>query len=200
MRLFISVLLILSFQALFAQKYTDKTIKQSCDCMSKVDSKLDVKTIEEKVSKCVEDAILANFEQLLKENDLDMLDEKASDKLGETIAVKLVSKCPKFLEFVQKFPAEESTAETEGEYEFAEGEITNVTTSDYVTISLKETSGDTRIFYLVEYFMGAEKITDNLNTLKGKKVKIGYVSKKLFNKEVHNFTERKLMVAFEFWN
>lgn len=168
--------------------------------MSKVDSKLDVKTIEEKVSKCVEDAILANFEQLLKENDLDMLDEKASDKLGETIAVKLVSKCPKFLEFVQKFPAEESTAETEGEYEFAEGEITNVTTSDYVTISLKETSGDTRIFYLVEYFMGAEKITDNLNTLKGKKVKIGYVSKKLFNKEVHNFTERKLMVAFEFWN
>lgn len=194
------MLLILSFPALFAQKYTDKTIKQSCDCMSKVDSKLDVKTIEEKVSKCVEDAILANFEQLLKENDLDMLDEKASDKLGETIAVKLVSKCPKFLEFVQKFPAEESTAETEGEYEFAEGEITNVTTSDYVTISLKETSGDTRIFYLVEYFMGAEKITDNLNTLKGKKVKIGYVSKKLFNKEVHNFTERKLMVAFEFWN
>ncbi len=200
MRLFISVLLILSFPALFAQKYTDKTIKQSCDCMSKVDSKLDVKIIEEKVSKCVEDAILANFEQLMKENDLDMLDEKASDKLGETIAVKLVSKCPKFLEFVQKFPDEESTTEKEVEYEFAEGEISNVTTSDYIIISLKESSGDTRLFYLVEYFVGAEKITDNLSSLKNKKVKIGYISKKLFNKEINNFSERKAIVAFEFWN
>ena len=200
MRLFISVLLILSFHALFAQKYTDKTIKQSCDCMSKVDSKLDVKIIEEKVSKCVEDAILANFKQLMKENDLDMLDEKASDKLGETIAVKLVSKCPKFLEFVQKFPDEESNTEKEVEYDFAEGEISNVTTSDYIIISIKESSGDTRLFYLVEYFVGAEKITDNLSSLKNKKVKIGYISKKLFNKEINNLSERKAIVAFEFWN
>jgi hypothetical protein len=199
MKLIFSTLFYFSFCVLFAQKYTDKAVKQSCDCMNKLDPNLAPKALEAAVSKCIETAALANMSGLVDEYKMDLGDEAAAEKIGEKIGMKLVAKCPVFIELAQKFPDDEKEEDAD-KYEFVEGKVTTAVKSDFLTITVEETSGDIRVFYLIEYFSGAEEITADLNKLKNKKVKIGYVTKQIFDKESNEFKERKVMVAFEYWN
>ncbi|MFN8284275.1 MAG: hypothetical protein U0U67_13735 [Chitinophagales bacterium] len=189
----------LSFTVLFAQKNTDKAVKQACECMTKLDMKMDKKQLDEKVSKCIETAALANLQGLMKEYDFDINDESSAEKVGEKIGMKLVAKCPAFLEYAQSLP-DSDDSDKEEKYEFAEGKVTNATKSDYITISLEESSGDVRNFYVIDYFSGAEEIISNLNTLKNKKVKIGFIIRKIFDATSNEFKERKIVVAFEYWD
>ena len=53
---------------------------------------------------------------------------------------------------------------------------------------------------LIDYFSGADEITKDLNSIKNKKVKIGYVTKKIFDSTSNDFKERKIIIAFEYWN
>lgn len=199
MRLIITIILSTSFTIAIAQKYTDKAVKQSCECMSKIDLTLSPKILEEKATKCIEEATISNLSGLVKEHDLDLTDEAAAEKVGEKIGMKLVAKCPAFISLAQKFPNDDEESKTT-DYEFAEGKVSSVTKSDILIIGLEESTGDIRNFYLIDYFSGADEITADLNSIKNKKVKIGYVTKKIFDGASNDFKERKIIIAFEYWN
>ena len=197
MKFIFAVLLAIFASVSFAQKFTDKAVKQCCDCMNKIDMNTNPQKLDKLASKCIEDVTLSNLPGLMKEYNMDLGDKVAFERIGEKIGIELVKKCPAFMEYIKKMPKDDADTD---EYKFAEGKITNATKSDFITITLEELSGDIRIFYLIDYFDGAEKIITDLDTIKDKKVKIGYTSKKIFDKESNDFKERKVVMAFEYWN
>lgn len=191
---------ILSFTALLflfisgasAQKATDKAIKQSCDCLAKLDLTQDPKTLETAGSKCIESTITSNIAGLIKDFKLDMNDDDAAKKLGERLGMELVKRCPAFLEYVQKIPDDDDETTNE---QFQEGKVISIAKDSYFTVTIEDKSGDKRIFYLIDYFTGSEEIVKSKDDLKNKMVKIGYTPKMIFDIESNEFKERKIITS-----
>ncbi len=188
--------------AMYAQKASDKAVKQACVCMDKVDMGQPSKKLDAAFEKCLMDAVFANLEGLTKEYKFSFSDEGAAEKVGEQLGIKLASSCPSFLEYAKIVASKESDEKTQAaeeteSYEFAEGVVKEVPANGSSAITIEETSGDIRTFYLVDYFIGAEDIPSQLSSLKGKKVKLGYTTKKVFDTTSNSFKDKKVIVAFE---
>jgi hypothetical protein len=202
MKRILIVLLTAASLTSFAQKASDKAVKQSCDCMSKINMKQEYSAIDKAFEGCLINAVMANLGGLTKEYKFDITDEAASEKVGEKIGLKLVEQCPAFLEYAalaaSQDDEEEEDADKKPEYEFSEGVVADVRDGELLAITLEENSGDRRVFYVTESFYGGEDLLKDIAHLKSKKLKLGWVNKNLYDSASKSFKERKVVYYFEY--
>jgi hypothetical protein len=185
----------------WAQKASDKAVKQSCDCMSKIDMKQEYSIIDKAFENCLINAVLSNLTGLTKEYKFDINDDDASEKVGEKLGMKLVQQCPAFIEYASMAASHDEDTDKASDntsYEFSEGTVVDVKDGDLLAISLEENSGDRRVFYISESFFGGEELLKGIGELINKKLKVGWVNKNLYDSQTKSFKERKVIYYFEY--
>jgi hypothetical protein len=195
MRKIILLLCCIHTLSIYAQKPSDKATKQACDCMDKLDMKLPADQLDAQFEKCMTDAVVGNLAGLSKEYKFSIEDENAATEVGKKLGMKLASNCPSFLQYAMVSNDNEDKNKNE-KYEFIEGVIKEINQNGYLSFSIEEASGDVRVFYLIQYFAGAEDIENQINTLKNKKVKLGFTIQKIFDVASNSFKDKKVIDSF----
>lgn len=198
----ITLLFISNF--IFAQKKTatEKSMASACECMKKIDKKLNKDDLKKEMEKCASQAMLDNLQGLVEEYNVDLSDEKSAYEMGKKIGVKLTTNCPEFLELIansdminDKIDATEESSGTQ----FTEGTLKEIVIADVIYLTVEESNGDTRNFVLYNYFSGAQDFIKSPESYKNKQVKIGWLFQKVFDKKTNSFIERKIINALQLW-
>ena len=127
-----------------------------------------------------------------------MTDENAAEKLGEKVAMKMVTYCPETILEIGMMSREEDKAEAEAEpeYETIEGTITAIEVKQFVTIKMKDKNGKQVQFLLLDYFETASVYTDGKLKVNDK-VAISYGDVELYDPIQKEFRTYKVITALK---
>lgn len=189
------IIVLLAYTNLNAQKAMKRTIATACDCINSVDKSLNSQAFDQAGNKCFTDAILENFSDLAKENDMEVTsfaqDGPEAQQLGERIGLKMVEECPHFLPYIallkekQREEGSSSKAEEGSEYEEIEGTLTAFVTKDvnYPYLAVETEDGSTVELTLLHFAEGTEEFIKKSKAFIGKKVVAVHKRVQLYNHE-----------------
>ncbi len=186
------VLTILSVNMLNAQteEQLDKMTVATCNCAEKKDfSKVTSDAYQMELGLCIISALEVLPEKERKK--INLTDGESMSSLGEKIGLRMASKCPKILMVISKLEMERQKEEAaiippqipadidvltpskkiKGSIS---GTIKEVKESDFLTIVLIDNSQKEYRFIWLGHFEGESDFMGNPQSLKGKKVDIGY--------------------------
>lgn len=176
----------------------DLVAKETCECITK--KKAEGNTNKEELTLNVGLCLLSSYDKhkdkFSKEEQINLTDDNAAEKLGEKVAMKMVTYCPEtILELGMMSQEEEKTkASTEPEYETIEGTITAIEVKQFVTLKLKDKNGKQVQFLLLDYFETASVYTDG-NLKVNDKVAVSYGDVELYDPIQKEFRTYKVITA-----
>lgn len=189
--LFVTAFLIACTLTSNCQDYMDNIVKECCECLEKLPGKLSMEEKQMKLGLCMIEVSMPYKKQLKKDHgvDLDNINAKEGQKLGQVIGVKMASICPKALltlagEMADK---ENGTANEEASEKSLTGEVTKVEKEGFVIFTLKDASGKTtRVVWLTSVESTLD-LDAEFETLVGKKVEVGYKYMELFDPKMKEY-------------
>ncbi|MEN9336764.1 MAG: hypothetical protein RLZZ500_1751 [Bacteroidota bacterium] len=178
----------------------DLVAKETCECVTK--KKAEGKITKEELTLSVGLCLLASYDKYKdkfpKEEQISMTDENAAEKLGEKVAMKMVTYCPETILEIGMMSQDEENAEAdaEPEYETIEGTITAIEVKQFVTIKMKDKNGKQVQFLLLDYFETASVYTDGKLKVNDK-VAISYGDVELYDPIQKEFRTYKVITALK---
>lgn len=178
----------------------DLVAKETCECVTQ--KKAEGKIAKEELTLTVGLCLLSSYEKYKdkfpKEEQISMTDENAAEKLGEKVAMKMVTYCPETILEIGMMSREEDKAEAEAEpeYETIEGTITAIEVKQFVTIKMKDKNGKQVQFLLLDYFETASVYTDGKLKVNDK-VAISYGDVELYDPVQKEFRTYKVITALK---
>lgn len=135
---------------------------------------------------------------------IDMTDQNAMYKLGESIGIRMATMCPATLMKVVSSSLNELVPEEEPEESFLDllsnevmGTITEVGNNEITTLTLEMVDGSILKMAWLGPFVGSEQYTEDPTTLMNKKVKMTYDEVLIYSNTVKDYVKRKEILSLE---
>jgi len=193
-KIIITSLIVLVNTISYSQDIFDKVAQESCECIAKKKSEkksTDKKNTSVEFGVCVINSYSNHASEFTGEK-FDLNDTEAMRKLGEKVALKMLTYCP---DSVMEL-ADDDEKEVADKNLTITGEITEIKTEQFVSIVLKDEKSRLHTFILLDYFDTAGIFTDNkLN--KKDKVSISYIESELYDPKMKEFRYFKIITGLE---
>ena len=181
-----------------AQDAVDQIAEKSCSCLKNTDPKAAIKDIETELGLCmIKEA--APFEKELKKKyhiDMSKLDGNSGEELGKLIATKMLVKCPDQMARLASAASENKTETVKAIEEITmTGSVTDLTSNQFVVISIKDAKGPEQKLLWLEYFQGAELLKNGLAEIKGKIVTVTYAEYSYYNPAIKDYMKYKVITS-----
>jgi len=194
----------------FSQKTLDKVVNETCDCMNKtpVKDNLNGDEFQEMIGACLTKPLGDNYEKLCKE--LKIVDDGSTEsyqQLGQKIASKLLSDCPKFMELSMKVEDNKTkqknvdgtiNAEEAGKTGTVTGVVKSIDKKDFYLISITNTVGSKESFIWLRYFTGSSSFENNPAAQVGKNITVSYREIKLYSPIEADYITYKEIIEIKF--
>ncbi|MFD2909059.1 hypothetical protein ACFSX9_09945 [Flavobacterium ardleyense] len=165
-KIILSVLL-LAFSMSFGQKLsktqlTDKLAETACACTDK--RQLNKNNLELALGLCIIEAINKYDKDVEKHYGKNVVTNKPKmEELGYDVGLKMGLKCPIVFQFmIDKESDDEAEEAVEEEYAMISGTIFGIKAEQFITFSVKETTGKNHHFILLSNFENAFLLTDKV--------------------------------------
>lgn len=178
----------------------DFVAKETCECIAQ--KKAEGKTSKEDLTLHVGLCLISSYDkfkdQFPKEEQINLSDDNAAEKLGEKVAMKMLSYCPEtIIELGMMDQEEEGNVVTEEtKYETVEGTIIAIEVKQFVVFKLKDKNGKQIQFLLLDYFESANVYTDG-NLKVNDKVAVSYGDVELYDPMQKEFRTYKVITALK---
>lgn len=191
------IVLLFITQSLFAQKLTkeqliSKISNGTCECITK--KEITKENLELTLGLCM----LEDFNKY--EKDIEKYygknvigDNTKMEALGRDVGMKMATECPAFLKLVMdNIDDEEADEEIIEEEPLITGKFFQVKSEQFITFSIKETSGKTVEFILLNNFDNSFLLTENI--LKSNDVvDVYYYELEMFDAKIKKFVTYKIV-------
>lgn len=192
------IVLLLITQSIFAQKLSkeqliSKISEGTCNCITK--KEITKENLEMTLGLCM----LEDFNKY--EKDIEkyygknvISDESKMEALGRDVGIQLATKCPSFLKLVMENmdDEEEVVEEVVEEEPSVTGKFHQMKSEQFVTFSIKETSGKTVEFILLNNFDNSFLLTENI--LKSNdEIDVYYYELEMFDAKIKKFVTYKIV-------
>ena len=163
------LLLLLVVQTITAQKLSkddlsEKLADKACECANK--KELNKDNFEVSLGLCINESLGGYSKDVEKyDGNNAITNEEKLEELAANIGVKMATKCPKIfnmLSFDDQDSEEEMEEETEEESLMISGKVTEIKQDQFITFSVKESSGKMNHFILLGDFDNAFLLTDKV--------------------------------------
>lgn len=182
----------------YSQDVMNKIAQEACDCIAKkpFDKDGDPQKRQLEFGSCILEGYIAHSSEFPGEK-LDFADEKAMGKLGEDIALKMVSFCPDaILDLGRSSMDDKEEAAKNVEYTKITGQITDIKTEQFVSIIVKDDKSRIHTFLLLDYFDTASVFTEN-RLAKKDTVTVSYTEVELYDPKMKEFRYFKIITGLE---
>lgn len=205
---FYLIVLFISISA-YSQDPLDKIAKESCSCVEnkKLDftKDSDIKAVQMALGLCIVESFSAHQSKFSKKELAEFEGEGGMRKLGEKVAMKMVSYCPDVIMAMGKKYLDDK--EDNGDVEVIqeetveadptiEGTITAIEKNQFVTIKVKDKNNRVHSFLLLDYFETASMYTENKIKV-GDTLTVGYSEIELFDSASNDFKYYKIISLLE---
>ena len=163
----------------------DKVGKAVCDCLNKNKTE---KNSDELLNTCMTEGFMMNMAEMMeKYPDMMSGDPKASEKMGQDVALKLMKDCPAFVEVASKSsPNASVTKQIADPIETTEGIFAKMETKNYTYLVL-EVGVEKQKFVILESFEGEKAVLGQEKALKKKKLAVSWKQRKIFMKKTNTY-------------
>lgn len=193
------ILLLLISQAIFAQKLSkeklvEKISQGTCECISK--KEITKENLEVTLGLCMIQDFSKYEKDIEKHYGKNVIsDDSKMEALGSDVGIHMATNCPAFLKIVMENMDDEEEVEEIAEEEeelFVTGVFSDLKTEQFVTFSIKEDSGKSNSFILLNNFDNSFLITDNV--LKTNELlEVYYYELELYDAKIKNFVTFKIV-------
>jgi hypothetical protein len=192
------IVLLLITQSIFAQKLSkeqliSKISEGTCNCITK--KEITKENLEMTLGLCM----LEDFNKY--EKDIEkyygknvISDESKMEALGRDVGLQMATKCPSFLKLIMENmdDEEEVVEEVVEEEPSVTGKFHQMKSEQFVTFSIKETSGKTVEFILLNNFDNSFLLTENI--LKSNdEIDVYYYELEMFDAKIKKFVTYKIV-------
>lgn len=190
-KIIIALLVFVCFQKANSQDLLDILAKEVCECSkSKQDKLKNPETLQMELGLCIMTSF-SNHESQVKEKYGDILSEKGDmQKLGEDIGWKMAAVCPDVVMAMASTGFLEEDAEQENS--ILEGQFIQIKIEQFTSLLLKDSTGRTHTFLLLNFCEGSNLITENL-LKKNDKIAIEYFENEFFDPKAKDFRNYKII-------
>ncbi len=195
-----AMLLIGGAITIHAQDVLDKVAEGSCSCVKQIDRSLKGDDLETQLGLCIVQQFSQHNDELKRQYHVtvDDLGTSKGKKLAEQVGVKMVSKCPdEMVRIVANSKASEGDGQaaaagsTTGSFDGAS--VNDIIQGQYATVLVRDGSGREQKLLWLEYFDGSDLLKDGASAVKGKKFKIDYVEKEIYNPTLRDYVKTKVI-------
>lgn len=140
--------------------------------------------------------ITAHAEEIKQQLGIDLDSEAGMEEIGTVIGSYAVSSCPKFKDMMEKMMQpkvdEVMTADS------YEGKFLGLDTGGkFAFLRVEDTNGREQKVWWLEYFPGSEAIVKSPKSWVGKRVKITYVEREVYEAQLKEYIKIKIAVGLE---
>lgn len=171
----------------------DVIAKETCECINKKNidiSKSSSKEIQAQLGMCMLTSYTAHKNELKPEDRVEFGDDSGMEKLGESVALKMIDHCPNvILELGGKVNDDAPKGEVK---EKISGQFLESKSNDFVTISVKDESGRIYSLLLLTFFENSNLISDNL-LKKNQKIEVEYAEQEFYDVKSKDFRLYKVL-------
>lgn len=184
--------------ASYGQDVIQTIAAETCSCIS--EKKLDLEKVpgqqlESEFAGCFFNSYNTHLAEVEKVETIDFGDEEQMGKFGEKVAMKMLGICPDVL--IAMGRSDDGSSETAAPVvQVVEGEVTDIKTSDFVTIVVKDKNGRSHNLMLMNYFDSSSLYTDNLLKKKDK-VTVSYSEIDMYDPKAKEFRYYKIISGLE---
>jgi hypothetical protein len=191
--LLLIVLFFGAFASVKAQKASDLATDAICDCMkNKKNVDKSKEGIQKLIMNCFISSSMDKLEGLQQEMGIESTDPKGYEEVGRRIGMKLVTRCPYFMELMSSAmendpsmlkskkgddedaaPAKTSQGTTAGVFKKVDG-------SDLYKLIIAEDQGRERDYYWLEPFQGDQVFIDNSSKMKNQKINVTWIEREIY--------------------
>lgn len=202
-----AIVLLTGLTAFSQSKKMDSTSRKNaiaiCNCLEKNNAeKLQTTAeVQQLFLKCMMDSASSAFTKLLEQNTDNA--EAAGEEWGKQIAMDLFTVgCEPFLKISMKLAGESEEEENNNKVKLstASGTVTGFEEKDFTYINIKLTNGREQTFVYVEFVPESNEWIKKPASLKGKKVKIQYEDKEVYQPKIKDFITIKILKKLEIQN
>ncbi len=201
--IFTLLLSTMAFNA-FSQDVLTTVTKEVCTCIEGKKDKLDTsnpQSLKMQLGFCILGSYNNHTTEIDKIYGKIMQDEKAMEKFGEDVGMKMASVCPETLmslagSFSDTEVADTTATEEVKEDLFVEGEIVAFKANEFVTIQVKDKNARVHNMLILDYFETSALYTNNQIKPKDK-IKVSYTEIELFDPKAKEFRYFKVITALE---
>jgi hypothetical protein len=182
--------------SLYAQDAVENIAEKSCSCLKQMDPKATIKDIETDLGLCmIKEA--APYEKELKKKfhiDLSNLNGNSGEELGKLIATKMLVKCPdQMARLANAATSDTKTGTVSQPTSTATGTVTDITSNQFVVITIKDAKGPDQKFLWLGYFDGADLLKNRGADIKGKMVEVTYIESDYYNPAIKDYMKYKVI-------
>ncbi len=202
-KLILPLLLTLLSLPAIAQDLLDELAIATCSCAEEK-KLLDMKTEEMQMQLgfCIMEAVGANEAAYQKAyGDFNPTDQKAMQKLGEDVAMRMVTRCPDVLMKLsqQAAPGQQATApQPSPAGGQVSGQLQGISGNELAIISIKEANGRTQKLLWLGYFPGCDELMGNPKALAGKQVTASYEIREIYDPAAGEHRDRKVITGVSY--
>ena len=187
---------IFSIMTVSAQDAVDNIAIKTCSCLKQLDTTATLEEIEAKMGLCMFTEATPYQKELKKKNNIDLstLDATTGQAFGKLIGTRMLIKCPDQMLRLGNVATEKKAEATPVVDESLTGTLVDVMTNQFVTISVRNSSGPDQKFLWLDYFHGEELLKNN-SDLKGKAVEVFYTVKKFYNPAIKDYMNYNVLTG-----
>jgi hypothetical protein len=173
----------------FSQDIKEIIAKETCECIAKVDiDSMSSSDLELNFGLCMLESYNNHLGEFAENEKLDFLNNAQMEKFGEDIAIKMLVYCPDIIMMLgdsyNDAPASKDRS--------IEGVFNGTSLETFFNVIIKDSTGKTNHFVLLDYFENAYLITDNLLKYQ-EAVKVSYYEAELFDAKSNKFITSKII-------
>jgi len=199
----IAVLLVfLCSSFIYSQDTYDVIAKETCECLHQknLDNvSISSEVLQNNVGVCIIKSYTSHINDFKPEDKINFDDQEGMKKMGETVAIKMLTHCPDIiLELGKSTDGDNKTSvdSTNAPVLFVEGEIVSLKVEQFVTILVKDKNGRDYSFLFLDYFDTASLYTENKIKPKDK-IKVSYTEVELYDPKTKEFRYFKIISKLE---
>ena len=176
-------------QKLSKEQLTDKLSDKACECANK--QEVTKENFELTLGLCLLEGINTFEKDVEKHYGKDVItNEKKMEELGYDVGVKMGAKCPKLFQFMLDEETDSSAVE-EADLMIS-GKVTEIKSDQFLSFSIKEESGKTNQFILLNNFDNSFLLTDKI--LKANdSVDVSYYESEIYDSKLGKFLTFKIL-------
>jgi len=189
-KLSVTFLFLISVAVLYSQDVLELIAEKTCECLETIPDTLDQDAFNVKLGLCMIEAAMPYEKELRKTYGIRLENiDTEGERLGRMVGLKLVSICPEGVEKIGKIQRGEVAEEPEEAVVILSvmGEVIAIDDSDFVTFSVKESTGKISKYFWMTLINGDDQIIYNYSSLLGRVVNITFERQEFFDPRIAEY-------------
>ncbi len=184
-----------------AQDMLDKLAKDMCPCMEGISETMPKDSVTLKMGICMLTASMPYEKELRKKHGIDLakIDGESGERLGQLVAVRLMTTCPDFASLAIKLAEDEAPPPPPSgpPVRIVQGTVQDVTPSQFLTITVRTDAGPSYEFLLLDHVTNAEQVSQEPGKAKGFFAKWGYEEREFFDPYTRTYKTYRVLRSIE---